>query len=634
VCGIYGYVGEHASLASPEALTSALAALHHRGPDDRGTFHATHASGARVTGFAHTRLAIIDLSAAGHQPMSSDDGRYTLVYNGEIYNHAALRGELSALGERFQSSSDTEVLLKAYARWGRRCLERLRGMFAFAIWDADERRLFLARDRLGIKPLYYIERGRGLAFASEVRTLLATHAATRSLSPTAVVSYFAFGAVSGPDAIVEGVRSLPPGHTLELDEQGKVRLERYWELPLEPSPGSTFLDEVRQIQPILQESVRLRLIADVPVGVFLSGGIDSSVIAALASQPGSAPVHTFTVTFDEARFSEAPFAAEVARLYRCSHQQVHLSAARAAQEIGPALQALDQPSSDGINTYFVSKAAREAGLSVALSGLGGDELFAGYAFFRHFARALALFRVTGALPAFLRERAGSLSALGAAPTSVRKLAALMLSSGRPDQVYAVFRAMFTEDEQRRLLAPDFIAQADPLRVTMPAQLLELLERRTIDPINALSALELTNYIRNTLLRDSDVMSMAHALEVRVPLLDHVLVEKVLRVPGPLKLSSRGNKPLLSASVPGLPSSATDRSKMGFTLPFDDWFRGPLRPFIEGLLLDGGARRLGFFRPAEVERSWKAFLRGERYMSHTRIWAIAALVGYCQVNGVT
>lgn len=632
MCGIYGYVGEEASLASPEALEKAIAALWHRGPDDRGTFR--EALGGRVVGLAHTRLAIIDLSPGGHQPMATEDGRYTLIYNGEIYNHASLRGELSSLGERFHGSSDTEVLLKAYARWGKGCLERLRGMFAFAVWDRDEQRLFLARDRLGIKPLYYVERGRGLAFASEVRTLLATSAAAPRLSAPAVASYFAFGAVSAPGAILEGVRSLAPGHFLELDARGKLRLERYWELPLEPSPGATFLDEVQQIQPILQDAVRLRLIADVPVGVFLSGGIDSSVLAALASLPGGAPVHTFTVTFDEARYSEAPFAAEVARLYRCNHQQVHLSAARAALEISGALAALDQPSSDGVNTWFVSKAARAAGLSVALSGLGGDELFAGYAFFRHFARSIAFFRRAGTLPAFLRARFGALTSLSAAPTTLRKLAALLLSSGKPDEIYAVFRAMFTEDERAHLLAPDYVQHAAHAGVSVPDHLLELVERRTIDPINALSALELTNYIQNTLLRDSDVMSMAHALEVRVPLLDHVLVEKVLRVPGPLKLSGAGNKPLLTAAVPGLPRNAIHRSKMGFTLPFDDWFRGPLRPWIEGLLLDGAVKRLPFLRPNEVERSWRAFLRGERYMSHTRIWAIAALAGWCQINGVS
>ncbi len=635
MCGIYGYVGDEAKLASPEALEQAIQALWHRGPDDRGTFR--EARGDRVTGLAHTRLSIIDLSPSGHQPMVTEDGRYTLVYNGEIYNHASIRGELSSLGERFHGSSDTEVLLKAYVRWGKACLERLRGMFAFAVWDSVEQRLFVARDRLGIKPLYYVERGRGLAFASEVRALMATSAAGRRLSASAVVSYFAFGAVSGPGTILEGVRSLPPAHTLELDAQGTIRVERYWDLPLEPSPGATFLDEVRQIQPILQDAVRLRLIADVPVGIFLSGGIDSSVLAALASQPGGAPVHTFTVTFDEARYSEASYAAEVARLYRCNHQQVHLSAAHAALEISGALASLDQPSSDGVNTWFVSKAARAAGLSVALSGLGGDELFAGYAFFRHFARSLSLFRQAGPLPAFLRERLGPLTSISFAPTLVRKLAALLLSSGKPDEVYAVFRAMFTEDERSRLLTPEYVQHAAHVAhagVTLPPGLLELVQRRTIDPINAVSALELSNYLRHTLLRDCDVMSMAHALEVRVPLLDHVLVEKVLRVPGPLKLSSAGNKPLLTAAVPGLPRSAVDRGKMGFTLPFDEWFRGPLRPWIEGLLLDGAVKRLPFLRSQEVERSWRAFLRGERYMSHTRIWAIAALAGWCQINGVS
>jgi len=631
VCGIYGYVGPEAALASPEVLETAIKALWHRGPDDRGSFR--DASGSVVCGLAHTRLSIIDLSPAGHQPRTTSDGRYTITYNGEVFNHVQIREELAAEGVSFDSVCDTEVVLKAYVRWGAECLFRFRGMFAFAIWDARERTLFLARDRLGIKPLYYTERpGGGLAFASEVRALLATGAAERRLSRPAIVSYFAFGAVSGPSSIIDGVSSVPPGHTLEL-RNGHVILRRYWKIPLDRAPQSTFDDEVRALAPILKDAVRLRLIADVPVGIFLSGGIDSSVLVAFATEPGAAPIHTFTVTFDEERFSEAPFAAEVARRYGCTHRQVHLPANQAAREIDGAVHALDQPSSDGVNTYFVSRAAREAGLAVALSGLGGDELFAGYGYFRFFARALPAARAIDRLPSIFRSALAGLDRMPFAPNRLRKLGALLASAGQPDAAYAVLRAMFTLDQRHQLLTDDFAADVAYNGITVPDGLRERFASGELDPINAFSALELTNYLKNTLLRDSDAMSMAHSLEVRVPLLDHVLIEKVLRVHGALKLSDAENKPLLVAAAPSLPRQVRNRAKMGFTLPFDTWFRGPLRGWMEDILLSKEAQQLGIFRPGSVERLWRSFLRSERYTSHSRIWSIAALAGWCQTNNV-
>ena len=629
MCGIYGYVGPEAALASPEVLETAIQALWHRGPDDRGTFR--DASGSIVCGLAHTRLSIIDLSPAGHQPRTTSDGRFTITYNGEVFNHVEIREELAAEGVSFDSACDTEVVLKAYVRWGADCLSRFRGMFAFAIWDARERVLFLARDRLGIKPLYYVERpGGGLAFASEVRALLATGAAERRLSRPAIVSYFAFGAVSGPDAIIDGVHSVPPGHTIEL-RNGRTIVRRYWEIPLDRAPQSSFDDEVRAIGPILKDAVRLRLIADVPVGIFLSGGIDSSVLVAFATEPGAAPIHTFTVTFDEERFSEAPFAAEVARRYGCTHRQVHLPANQAAREIDGAVRALDQPSSDGVNTYFVSKAARNAGLAVALSGLGGDELFAGYGYFRFFARALPVARTIDRFPSLVRSALAGLDRVSFAPNQVRKLGALLATAGQPDAAYAVLRAMFTLDQRHQLLNDDIATSAAYDGISVPDGLRERLASGDLDPINAFSALELTNYLKNTLLRDSDVMSMASSLEVRVPLLDHVLVEKMLRVRGALKLSEIENKPLLVASAPSLPREVRSRAKMGFTLPFDTWFRGPLRGWMEDILLSSNAQQLGIFRPGSVERLWRSFLRSERYTSHSRIWSIAALIGWCQAN---
>ncbi len=630
MCGIYGYAGSACDLASDEALATALQALRHRGPDDRGTFRDV--DGAVACGLAHTRLAIIDLSPGGHQPWTTPDGRFTVVYNGELYNHAALRGELERDGRRFTSTSDTEVLLAAYVRWGADALRRFRGMFAFGIWDARERTLFVARDRLGIKPLYYAARGNGVAFASEVRALLAVGATPRRLSRAGIASYLAFGAVSCPDTIIEGIRSLPPGHTLEL-RHGEVTVRRYWELPVleAGAPPRALRDEIEALRPILQEAVDLHLVADVPVGVFLSGGIDSSALVSVAAKRASVPLHTFTLTFDEAAFNEADEAAAIAKRYGCVHQHVHFAPERAEAELGDAIAALDQPSADGINTYFVSKAARAAGLVAVLSGLGGDEVFAGYGTFRAFEPALRLSRAARIVPRGARRRLQSSARVRSGGPRARKLAALLDAGGDPASVYRTLRAMFLPEE-RADLVPGSAALVD---VAMPASL-SAPSARGFDAVSAFSALELSNYTKNTLLRDGDAMSMAHSLEVRVPFLDHVLVERALAVRGALKLqaASKGNKPLLTSLVGDLPVEIVRRPKTGFTLPFDVWLRGSLRGWVEGALFDHGDLHHGLFETAAVQDLWRSFLAGRGRVTHARVWCLAALAAWAEANRVT
>lgn len=636
MCGIFGFLatGARAEEARRRGLLDeALAAIDHRGPDDRGVFEAIVArSGALGVhcALAHTRLAIVDLSPTGRQPMSTEDGRLTLIYNGEIYNHRDLRRELEALGDRFRGTSDTEVILRAFARFGPSALARLRGMFALALFDAEAGSLLLARDRLGIKPLYYTASDGALAFASEIRVLLRTGLAERKLSPWALDSFLAFGSVAEPATFIDGVRALPPGAVLELRE-GVYTIRSYWDLSIAPEE-TTFDAAVESVRPILRDAVSRMLIADVPVGVFLSGGVDSSALVALAAAASTSPVHTFTVTFDELEYSEASFAAEVARRFGCDHHQVHLPAAEAAASIDAAVAALDQPSADGINTYFVSRAAREAGLAVALSGLGADEIFAGYGRFRHFGDMLSAARAAS----FAAPLAGAvLKRLGAhpgAPLAAQKLALGLSSRGEPEAMYAAVRTMFTESQRRALIAPGLVDDVMRASAYAPACVAPDAPGAS-DPVNVFSAFELSNYVRNTLLRDTDVMSMAHALEVRVPFLDHELVERVLRVPGRLKVRRGTTKPLLAAAVPGIDQAALRRPKMGFTLPFDAWFRGPLRGWMEGVLLDGPTRRLGILSPPAVEALWRSFLRPGRPVSHARVWSLAALSAYCEANQI-
>lgn len=628
VCGLFGFLTQRPEVAARIDVKAATRALAHRGPDDEGTFHG-EASGIACS-LAQTRLAIIDLSPGGHQPMRSASGRYVIVYNGEVYNYAEIRREIEAAGVCLRSHSDTEAILEGYALWGSAVLERMRGMFAIAIWDTRLGDLFLARDRLGIKPLYFTTRGLdGIAFASEVRALLVSGAAERRLSVEGVASYLHWGSVAEPHTIVADVECLEPGTHLTL-RQGRTSVVRYWEPRLTPPSVSSFGAAVERVRPLLREAVALRLVADVPVGVFLSGGIDSSVITAIAAGASERPMHSFNVAFREQGMSEAVYASEVARRFGCVHHEVLLEPERVRDELDEALGALDQPSSDGVNTYFVAKAVRTEGISVVLSGLGGDELFAGYPAFREFGRAR---RLSGLVPRavapWIEVAAGN--SLFHGVRRATKVAGLLAAPQGSQGTYAALRCLFTPSQVRKLLAVAGrnIAPSDPSATSALARA----DASSRDVINVYSVLELTNYMRNTLLRDADVMSMAHALEVRVPLIDHRLVETVLSIPGHLKLSPEVNKPLLVASAPVLPDEVVHRRKMGFTLPWETWLRGALRERVDGLLGARPDRPLPVLDAREVRNVWQGFLGHDRRVGYSRVWSLAALAAWCDMNRV-
>jgi asparagine synthase (glutamine-hydrolysing) len=616
VCGIFGYVlsGPQEGQARP-SLDRAVARLRHRGPDGDGVFLD---EGAVTCGLAHTRLAIIDLSPGGKQPMSSDDARYTITFNGEIYNYRELRAELEAVGDRFRSHSDTEVLVVGYRRWGKDLVSKLRGMFSFAIWDAAERRLFLARDRLGVKPLYLARVNGGCLFASEVRALLDTNLVRRRLSRDGLASYLAFGSVREPASIVEGVTLLPSGAFAEL-HNSTLRIANYWTPPLRLDRSVSRDAATREVASLLRESVSLRLVADVPVGVFLSGGLDSSALVALATSASASRIHTFTVTFDEAAYDEAREAQAVAGRFGAEHHPIRLSAERALNEMDQALDALDQPSADGINTYFVSKAVREVGVTVALSGIGGDELFAGYPAFRAFAVTQRLAPLLRHLPFRPGDRPWPDVSAG-----TRKALSTLSSRGDPFTVYSILRAMFLPAQIARLLR--VAAYGAPPPTELDGRISAWGTGPSGDAIAAYSAFELTNYLRNTLLRDMDVMGMAHGLEIREPLLDHRLVERILTLPGGWKLSRQRKKPLLVDSVPSLPRATTRGPKMGFTLPFQTWLAGPLRRWAEEQL-----REPDILSQAEIHRLWAAFDRGK--LTYSRIWTLIALLDWMRRNRV-
>ena len=595
--------------------------LKHRGPDDRGLFTSNPGRCA----LAHTRLSILDLSPAGHQPMSTPDGRYWIVFNGEIYNYRELRQELERTGETFASQTDTEVILRLYARDGAGCIDRLRGMFVFSIWDNQRQQLVLARDPFGMKPIYYHAAKNTLAFASEVRALLASGVVPRRLSLDGLASYLQFGSVQDPLTIVDGVRSLLPGHYLLIDRnEDALQIEEVacGNHLLAGAPVPQIADRreaVAALRKILEESLRLHLVSDVPLGAFLSGGIDSSALVALMSRVAGEKPKTFSVVFTETGFSEASHARLVAKTFGTEHREILLSEESLIGLLPSALEAMDQPTMDGVNTYVISKAVKEAGITVALSGLGGDELFAGYPSFR---RARQLRRMA-ILPQQLRRSASVLGrALSNGWVRHRKFWDLVESDCSPYAVYAISRELFAPAEIRALLRQTSLRSAPYSCNGMT------------DIINSVSTHELKGYMANTLLRDTDQMSMAHALEVRVPFLDPRVAQYVLGLPGEWKVDGRRPKPLLLDALGDLlPEEVWRRPKMGFTLPFERWMRSGLEAELEGALL--GKRdltRLGM-NSDYVQVVWDSFKRNARQEPWSRTWALYVLNRWCSSNSL-
>jgi len=636
MCGIVGILSSDAPLV-PEILERATRSLAHRGPDDSGTIVLRDSVAGVEIGLGNRRLAILDLSPLAHQPMRDAETGNWIVYNGEIYNFRDIRDELQKSGSNFVSHSDTEVVLKAYARWGEKCLEKFRGMFAFALWDAHRHRLFIARDPMGIKPLYYAQTGSYFLFASEIRTLLGTGLVQPRIDTAGLITYLTFGSAYDPLTLVEGIRAVPPGHML-IWEGGELRQSSYWDLVDEgvttgsTAPASDAWNEkecAERLQPILEEAVCMQLVSDVPVGVFLSGGIDSSALVSILSRSGIIP-STFSIVFREADFSESQHSRAVAAKFGTDHHEITVSQTDVLATIPAALSAMDLPTIDGINTYFVSQETRRAGVKVALSGLGGDEVFAGYSSFRTVPR---MERFTGFwkhVPSIVRRPVGSaFAALAPMNDQNRKLASLARDNGRVTHPYFLSRMLFTPS-QRDLLRrnPD-----DPASELAGESQSDRLRRASwLDPINRVSYLESRCYMLNTLLRDADFMSMSQGLEVRVPLIDHRLAKAVLALPGHWKLNGTPKKLLVGAMAGSLPDEIVHRPKRGFTLPFEHWMRQELRPEIEPVLRKKHISEgpLGELLDAnQVEQVWKSFLKGET--SWSRPWSLFVLQRWCELH---
>jgi asparagine synthase (glutamine-hydrolysing) len=603
--------------------------LEHRGPDDRGS-SISH-SDLTTVAFGHTRLSILDLSAAGHQPMSGGSaGQLEITFNGEIYNFKDLRNELGTADGQWQTQTDTEVILRAYERWGSDAFRRLRGMFAFAIRDASREQLVLARDVLGIKPLYYFNDGTRFIFASEIRSLLSSGLVPKEMCPEGLSSYLSYGAVEAPLTIIKGVRMLLPGHYLtvccrdgKLDLVGKSFADDFYQ-QIEGDVPANRRDAVVRLREVLEDSVRQHLVSDVPVGAFLSGGIDSSAIVALMSRVSQERPRTFSVVFAEKEFTEAEYARLVSQKFGTEHREIRLTESEMLSLLPRALGDMDHPTIDGINTYVVSKAVHDAGIKVALSGLGGDELFAGYPSFR---RAQLLQKLS-VVPKGLRTATASAGrALLHRSVQHRKAWDLLGGELSPQFAYTTSRQLFSPIEVAELMcARNRRNGGTHLAAPSPAS-------NGADFINAVSLCELKGYMADMLLRDTDQMSMAHSLEVRVPFIDSRVVPYVLSLPGSWKIDPRRPKPLLLDALGDLlPEQIWRRRKMGFTLPFERWMLSDLSREIDETLGSGSITG-GSVSQSFGAHIWANFKKGPRRERWSRPWSLYVLSKWCELNGV-
>jgi asparagine synthase (glutamine-hydrolysing) len=612
VCGIAGYVGGSPALGPSDLITRMCRTLDHRGPDDAGVW--ADETGRVVLG--HRRLSVIDLSPLGRNPMAWDGGRLRITYNGEVYNYRELRDELEHDGCRFHSQTDTEVILAAYDRWGDDCVHRFIGMFAFAIWNEAGQCLFMARDRLGKKPLYYWHGADGrLAFASELKALVADPAFPRAVDPDAVRLYLRYGYVPAPLTIYGAARKLPPGHTA-VYEAGRLTISQYWD-PVaialaEPLAIST-AEADAQLEVLLRDAVERRMIADVPLGAFLSGGIDSSLVVALMQEVGSTRARTFTIRFDNPEYDESSHAAAVARHIGTDHHEETCGTREMLELVDRLPEMFDEPFADSsaIPTWLVSQITRQH-VTVALSGDGGDELFFGYPRYFYATRAEWLL---GA-PRPIRRTVARVAA--AAPWRRVRRAADVLRDDDGDP-YGRFVAWWGGAELSRM------AGTVPAH---PAYMAALQRLGPLQPTARPPVLDVVSYLPDDILTKVDRASMAVSLETRCPLLDHRVAELALRLPLSMRTDGRiGKMPLRRLLEKRVPRALIDRPKMGFGVPLADWFRGPLRsrmdryvdgPFLETLGLE----------PAPARTLWREFLVGRSHRADL-LWNALALAAWVE-----
>lgn len=617
MCGIAGVMRLNSTPLQQGCIQAMIRPMQHRGPDATGFYTDEDIE------LGHLRLSIVDLSDAANQPFEDVSGRYRIVFNGEIYNFREVKKQLA--GYNFHTSGDTEVLLAAYIKWGPACLQYLKGMFAFAVWDTLEKKMFLARDRMGVKPLYYYTNGNVFLFASEIRGLMGSGLVPRKVNQQAIREFLSYQSVGFPLAIIEEVHQLEAGSYMTVSRDS-IETAKYWSVS-DRKQQFDFGDEARiekRVRELLHQAVEQRMISDVPIGAFLSGGIDSSAVVGLMAESSEAPINTFTIGFDEKDYDESEYAAQIAKKFNTSHSRVLLRPSVFLDELTNALDAMDTPSGDGVNTYVVSKAIKQHGLTVALSGVGGDELFAGYPFFKQYLQ-LKKFDKLWKLGSVPRHTMAAIYGIRGSNKSERLRGLLTAPACSIASFYPEFR---------RIISPSLINKLTRLEGSNTTAVEKNLAGlngtlHSFPLLSQVSIAEYLGYTQHTLLKDTDQMSMAVSLEVREPFFDHELIEYVLAIPDAYKFPDIP-KSLLVRSLKGLlPPEIVHRRKQGFLFPWAVWMKKDLFNFCDQRLKRMAER--DFLNGKELLSYWNRFQQGDPSVRWMEIWLFVVMEYWLEKN---
>ena len=600
MCGINGIFSFNKPLEDANfLLTKMNDSIAHRGPDAEGVY----AEGNIALG--HRRLSIIDVSKNADQPLFGVN-RYSLVFNGEVYNYRELKEELNY---DFETNSDSEVIIASYHKWGKECVKHFNGMFAFAIWDNEKKELFIARDRVGIKPLYFFKDDDLFIFSSQIKGVLASEKVGVELNAQQLSNYLKFQTIYAPNTILKNISLLEAGTTLIISKSG-IKKEKYWELEKtkEELITDSYSDIKNNVNNLLTKSVERRMVSDVPFGAFLSGGIDSSLMVALMSKFSNTSINTFNISFAEKEFSEAKYAEKIAKKYNTNHTEIKLTPNDLLDDIETALSFMDSPSADGINTFVVSKHTRKQGVKMAISGLGGDELFAGYPQFKQM-NILNRFKSFDKVPIYLRTALAKTISNKSTRAEVKKVSNWLQTEKWDIQgLYPTFRQQSTDNDIAKILN------------TSQPEIISYYDKSTV--LNNMSTNEIDTYLQHILLRDSDQMSMASALEVRVPFMDHELIDYILKIPDNYKYPTTPKKLLVDSFPDILTPDIVNRKKMGFVFPWDKWLKNELKSFVELNLQE--LENYPEFNITGIQNMWSNYQKGDKSIYWTQIWGLVVL----------
>ena len=623
MCGING-VYNHQSIEDVENKVKQMNSLtKHRGPD----FTDVYLDSTVCLG--HNRLAIIDLDSKSNQPFISNDKNLILVYNGEIYNFPELKKQLSS-SYKFKTESDTEIIIAAYQNWGIEMVYKFNGMFSFALWDKTKEELFLCRDRFGIKPLYYLEIYQSIIFSSSLKAVISSYPMDLNIKEEDLIDFIQYGTVHQPNTILEKVKSVPRASFLKISNQ-ETKIFEYWNLFENAIPNKPVKEPLKNLEKLILESVENRLVSDVPYGIFLSGGIDSSILVAAASKVSNKNINTFSVVFKEESFDERKFSRMMASKYKTNHFELELRPEDILHQIEEPFKFMDHPSVDGINTFFISKQVHEKGFKMALSGAGSDELFAGYPVFKQVFE-LENKKWLFSFPPQLRNLFGKLLIKQKKSLKSEKMAEILnLKLLQLPYFYPIFRKIFTNNSISKLTD---IRNLSYESYPFEWGLSEICSKKrgfSYPLISRISALEIETYLQNILLRDSDQMGMANSLEIRVPFLDHNLVEYVLSLPNELKYPISPKKLLIDSTKGWIPDEIIYRKKMGFVFPWEKWMRNELKTFCEQSI--NNLENISFFEMNYVNTLWVNFLKNKSQVHWLQIWSLVVLGRWTANNSI-